>query len=252
MEENIAVLKKTLSLIKKRNQNNSDDSNTNSNALILYEAFYSNSKVLINPEKINIPSSLAPKQNLEEIFLKNKKFSELPNGFQLYLSLFYRNDPQQTYSIHGLWLNKYQIYQNTINFIEVNSDINITNTFLIHKINPLVIQKCNVLWSSGLGYPPNIQLWEHEYGKHGTAIQKNLFPDIKPDNFLVTVIDLYEKATKKVNGQSLADLFLGDTKIGETLLIPVTLSLELLYTGYTKKIKRQLKELRERSVINNN
>ena len=221
-----------------------------SNSITLYKAFYGNNDNFVNPFKIEIPKSLSTQKNVEEIFSKNNKFDSLPNGFQLYLALFYRNEPEQKYSIHGLWLNSYEVYQGTIYLREVNSDVKVTNGFLIHKINPNIINECNIFWNSGKGFPPSVELWNHEWEKHGTAIQKNIFNDIKPDQFLVTVLDLYKKATTKIKGESLADNFVSDTKKGHTFLIPLSLSLEFEYTGYTQNGKKQTEEIKERSIIN--
>ena len=157
------------------NKNNNSSQEVMKNALILYTAFYSNDKEITEPSKIPIPISLMPKQNINNILTNSKVYNQLPNGFQIFLALFKRDSDIQKYSIHGLWLNKYNVYQNTINLIEVNSKLNSNNGFLIHKINPSIISECNKLWSSGSGYPPSVELWNHEWIKHGTAIENNIF-----------------------------------------------------------------------------
>lgn len=232
------------------NKNNNSSQEVMKNALILYTAFYSNDKEITDPSKIPLPTSLMPKQNINNILTNSKVYNQLPNGFQIFLALFKRDSDIQKYSIHGLWLNKYNVYQNTINLIEVNSKLNSNNGFLIHKINPSIISECNKLWSSGSGYPPSVELWNHEWIKHGTAIENNIFKSLKPDQFLLTVLDLYKNATKEINGKSLADNFSQNSKKGETFLIPLTLSLKFEYTKYSENVEKQLKCLEQRGMCN--
>ena len=223
------------------------------NSLILFEAFYSSGKnIFNNPEKIDMPTTLSTNQDLTKLFSNEKQFNELPNGYQLYLALFHKGNSK--YSIHGLWLDEYETYKNQISLKEINNNPDINDSLLIHLINPKIIAQCNKLWYSGQGYPPSINLWNHEWNKHGTVIKKIFYKDLKPDQFLLTVLHLFQTATKKIDGKSLADNFVNNTPVGDSFLIPVSVNstntLEFQYTLLSDSVIQYLEKFKNRTTIN--
>ena len=217
---------------------------TSTNSLI--EAFYGTT----NPENIAIPKSLAQKSIT---FVSNppKKVSA---GYILNLALFNRGN--NTYSIHGVWLDKIVENNNILTKEYDNNANNISfsqNYFHASYINPLIISSANKVWYSGEGYPPNVTFWEHEYYKHALPLKENipLFKNITSSQFLVTVIDLYIQATtKNSSGKCLADVFLQDTKIGDVLLIPLNEQLQFLFSEYPTKYMQQLQDLQTQPIYN--